>query len=42
MKKNYKVKKYLANMEKEIQNLIDERQILIDKVIMEIINLKRK
>jgi len=29
-------------MEKEIQNLIDERQVLIDKVIMEIINLERK
>jgi len=28
-------------MEKEIQNLIDERQILIDKVIMEIVNLER-
>ncbi len=28
-------------MEKEIQNLIDERQVLIDKVIIEIINLKK-
>ncbi len=29
-------------MEKEIQNLMDERQVLIDKVIMEIVNLERK
>jgi len=28
-------------MEKEIQNLMDERQVLMDKVIMKIVNLKR-